>query len=497
VCLALGATRLRLARGVAVEGGLLAVAGAVLAIPIADWLFTLIATFQLPGRIEIERLDLSLDRSAWLMAAGGAVAVTWFSALLAGALGFGADTATALHARGGATARVTRRRTRAVLVSAQVAVTLVLVAGAGLFSRSLMAALSLNERVDTARIATGNVALGPYGYTIPRAAQFFDDLRERLSNAPDIASSSLIVREGSMGTMGQVIVDGVGRRFPSEVYYTAVDETYFATLELPILEGRGFSRDDTPQSPLVVVVSESFGRLIAGGNSPIGHRLDETSGPIGKPWPVAEIVGVVPDVITNVNDPAPLVKYYALAQRRPSQTRTVVVRATDDGPAAAGAVMRAIRDLDPALTPAPLLTLNEQIGRQMNPQRFGIYVLGALGTVALVLTVLGTYVLASSMAVMRRREMTIRASLGATGRHLGGLVLRETAVLVGIGLGVGLLLTWLGANTIRALLYRVEPLDAATLGTVSALILGLALAVSLRPALEAARVDFTKALREE
>jgi ABC-type antimicrobial peptide transport system permease subunit len=93
--------------------------------------------------------------------------------------------------------------------------------------------------------------------------------------------------------------------------------------------------------------------------------------------------------------------------------------------------------------------------------------------------------------------MTIRASLGATTRQLGGLVLRETTMLVGIGLGAGLLLSWLGANTIRALLYRVEPLDGATLTTVSALILGLALVVSLRPAFVASRVDFAKGLREE
>jgi putative ABC transport system permease protein len=281
------------------------------------------------------------------------------------------------------------------------------------------------------------------------------------------------------------------------VYYTAVDETYFSTLGLPVVAGRGFSHDDSPQSPLVVIVSESFAKVIAGGESPIGHRLDETSGPIGEPWPVAEIVGVVPDVITNVNDPAPLVKYYALAQRRSSLTRTIVARGTDDGAAAAGAVMRVIKDMDQTLTPAPLLTLREQLGRQMNPQRFGIYVLGALGGIALLLTVLSTYVLASSMASMRRREMTIRASLGATGPQLGGLVLRETAMLVGIGLAAGLLLTWLGANTIRALLYRVEPLDTVTLATVCALILGMALLVSLRPALAAARVDFTRALREE
>jgi ABC-type antimicrobial peptide transport system permease subunit len=110
---------------------------------------------------------------------------------------------------------------------------------------------------------------------------------------------------------------------------------------------------------------------------------------------------------------------------------------------------------------------------------------------------LGTYVLAESMAVMRMREMGIRAALGASGRQLGGIVLAETARLVGVGLLVGLALAWMGANTIRAFLFKVQPLDPATLGGVAATILLLALAVSLRPAWRAARVDLGAVLKEE
>jgi ABC-type antimicrobial peptide transport system permease subunit len=223
----------------------------------------------------------------------------------------------------------------------------------------------------------------------------------------------------------------------------------------------------------------------------------ETSRRPPDPPAVAEIVGVVPDVISNVNTTAPLVKYYSLAQREPAAYRTVVVRAAGDPSAAVRDTMAAIRELDSQVTAAAMLTLDEQIGRQMNPQRFGIYVLGALGGIALLLTVLGTYVLAASMASMRKREMSIRASLGASRAALGGLILGETARLIGAGLIAGLLAAWLGANTIRALLYRIEPLDAVTLAATCGVILGFGLIVSLRPALDAARVDFTRMLREE
>jgi putative ABC transport system permease protein len=124
-------------------------------------------------------------------------------------------------------------------------------------------------------------------------------------------------------------------------------------------------------------------------------------------------------------------------------------------------------------------------------------VLGGLGAIATLLTLLGAYVLAESMASTRTREMGIRAALGARRAQLGSLIVRETAVLVGSGIAAGLGLAWLGANSIRAFLFRVEPLDTVTLATVSLGILALGLLVSLRPAFDAARVDPAHVLRDE
>jgi ABC-type antimicrobial peptide transport system permease subunit len=156
-----------------------------------------------------------------------------------------------------------------------------------------------------------------------------------------------------------------------------------------------------------------------------------------------------------------------------------------------------LRALDPRVPVEAMSTLDEQIGRQMNPQRFGMVVLGALGGIALLLTVLGTYVIAQSMVARRRRELGIRAALGARSAQLRGLVLRDTARLVGIGLIAGLGLALFGAGLVRSLLYQVQPLDPLVLVAVAALIFGLALLVSLRPALEATRLDLARSLREE
>jgi len=133
----------------------------------------------------------------------------------------------------------------------------------------------------------------------------------------------------------------------------------------------------------------------------------------------------------------------------------------------------------------------------MAPQRFGMHVMGALGLIAALLTVVGAYVMADSMAVLRRREMGMRAAFGARRAQLFACVLERTGRVVGIGLAAGLALSWMGASTIRAFLFRVEPLDPATLTTVGAAILVVTLAVSLKPALRAARVDLSQVLREE
>jgi hypothetical protein len=293
--------------------------------------------------------------------------------------------------------------------------------------------------------------------------------------------------QGGMTSSGQIIIDGEPRKFPSTVSYVAVDDRYFRTMGMPVLRGRDFTPEDTATSPLVVIVSESFGRMLAKGGDPVGHKITETNRRIDQPFAVVDVVGVVPDVVTNVAVLEPLVIYYSFAQKASSTSATLVMRAASDPVAAMGEARSVIRQLDPAVKPASMLTMQERIGQQMGPQRFGATVLGMLGM----------YVLAESMAAGRQREMGIRAALGATRTALGGLVLTQTVRLVGLGLLIGFGLAWIGAGTIRSFLFQVQPFDPTTLVAVSATILGLAVAVSLKPAIAAARMDVARVLRDE
>jgi ABC-type antimicrobial peptide transport system permease subunit len=153
--------------------------------------------------------------------------------------------------------------------------------------------------------------------------------------------------------------------------------------------------------------------------------------------------------------------------------------------------------MDRLITVRPMLTIDERLAEQMGPQRLGAAVMGGLGFVAALLAALGSYVVAETTAVLRRREMGIRAALGARGTQLARMVLLQTGRLVGAGLVLGLGVAWLGTGTIRALLFRTAPLDPLILGGVAGLILLVSLAVSLKPALRTARVDLAGVLREE
>jgi predicted permease len=502
VCMALGATRSRLVCGIAVEAAVLCALGAVLAVPVASWLLSGLRLFQLPGGIDIDLLELSLGPGTWLVTGGAALTATCVIALLASLLGLAGNTSVPLQSRAIAARSPSRRRTRSVLVAGQIAVSVVLATGAGLFMRSLVVALSLNPNLDSAAILTASLPLASNDYTAQSATAFFEELRGRLQQNAFIESVAVTRNEGGRAPGYDVTVDGVGHRLPDFLARIAVDEGYFPTIGLPVIGGRPFSTSDTTGSLPVVIVSESFGRLIADGGDPVGHRISETvfrqteTGPEATEV-VAEIVGVVPDLITDVNTTEPLVIYHPLAQRNPAPAGTLVLRAADDPGVAVRETLATINAIDPQAAPGTMLTLDEQIAQQMGSQQFGVYVLSGLGTIALLLTALGTYVLTASMVVARRREMSIRGALGASALRLGRLVLRDTARVVCIGLAAGLVLTWAGSSMIRALLYGVEPFDPMVLITVSVLVLGLALAVSLRPAFEATRLDLMRSLREE
>ena len=171
---------------------------------------------------------------------------------------------------------------------------------------------------------------------------------------PSIQSVAFSQSSGGMSGGGKLRLDGEPRVMPSFVPFLEVDTHYFSTVGLRILRGRDFSAEDGPNAPPVVIVSESFGRLIAGGGDPLTHTLAESFSRPGQPPAVVRIVGVVPDVVTSVRVLEPLAIYYSLAQKAPTLGRTVTLRARSDAGLAISEAMASIRAIDPQITPAPV-----------------------------------------------------------------------------------------------------------------------------------------------
>jgi ABC-type antimicrobial peptide transport system permease subunit len=287
------------------------------------------------------------------------------------------------------------------------------------------------------------------------------------------------------------------RTFESIVSFDGIDPEYFPTIDLPVVRGRNFTSTDDARATRVAIVSESLGRALAGEGDPYGYRITQPFTFRGEEAEVMEVVGIVPDIITNVGALKPLEIYVPIAQTSASPRQDLFIRPASDLGAASRATLQAIAAIDPDISIEPLRTIDERLGDQLPVQQFGASVLGGLGAIATLLTALGIYVLADSAASARRREVGIRAALGASRWQICSLVLGEIGWLVGIGLALGLALVWLGSDAIRGLLFQIEPLDFATLAGVAAGFIVLALAVSIRPAVAAMRVDLTRILREE
>ena len=491
VQLALGGTRARLATGVMLEGALLSGAGCALAWPIAAFLLGAVRTFELPGQVVISQLELGLDRSALVTATAAAVLSAAAITVLAVIFSLTASIADVRQARAGATG-VTRRGARSVLVVAQVAAAMVLLVGAGLFARSLAAALTLNPTIDADHTVTTSINLFSKYWPEDRSEAYFADVLEQIGRVPSIAAIGSTMNGISMGGGGSLTVDGAPVNLGQRVDYLAIDAGYLPALGLHVTTGRNFTEQDDDRAPAVALVSASLAERLADPQGRVlGRHFAEA-----RAGRTDEIVGIVPDVVTEVRRTKPLLVYQPIAQQPRLPVRTLLIRAPN-AQAAIRDTAAVLRAHDPALVPRPIQTINQSLLTQMAPQRFGVTVLGGLGAIAALLTMLGAYVLAESMSSGRRREMGIRAALGASPRQLGAIVFAETARLVGLGLIVGLGLVWIGAGTVRALLFRTAPLDPATLTAVAAAILVVASAVSMRPALRAARLDLARALRDE
>jgi putative ABC transport system permease protein len=492
---ALGAGRGRIVRQLLVESVLLsAIAGAV-GVLLSLWG---LAAVVAASPVDIPRLhDVRIDRGvlafAALLSAATGIAFGMIPAFQASRLDAGETlkgTTVAADPRGA--------RTRQILVASEVALSLLLLAGAGLLGRTL---LNL-ERVDVGFTAERTLAMEislPDTRYPNEAAQiaFYRRTIDALAAIPGVrsaaAGSTLPLAGNDMGIGFRVEGRPVRDEDHTNAAYHAVSPDYFSTMGIRLVRGRAFSARDDEHAPPVLVVSETLARVYFPGEDPIGKRVTigyHNSGP-------REVVGVVADVQESELSEKARPEMYAPFPQTPWPFFSIVVRTERDPAPFAAALRAAIARLDPEQPPGDVQTLTHYVRQATAQPRFTATLASAFAAIATLLAGLGIYGVLAYGVAQRRREIGIRLALGAQPGDVRRLVMTQAAALGAAGLGAGIAGALLLTRALSSLLFGVTAADPATFGAVSLLLMAVVVAAAYLPARRATRVDPMIALRAD
>ncbi len=390
-----------------------------------------------------------------------------------------------------------RSRLRRVLVVAQVALTFVLLAGAGLLARSFARLLAVDPgfRPETAVAMDVSVTAPENDAGQRRVAQFYRELIDRLGAMPGVTAAGAVTAmpmtdSGGNGTF--LIDEDVAKKGYAD--YRLASEGYFAAMGIPLLRGRRFAGTDTRDSPHVALISQSLAARYWPDQDPIGRTL-QFGNMDGDRHPF-HIIGIVGDVHDRGLDSEVRPTVYALFSQRPQRDLSFVVRAERDPGALVPAMRAELHALDPAL-PAELRTLEQVVSSSLDPRRFSLLLLGAFASVALLLAVTGIYGVTAYSVARRTREIGVRVALGARPRAVVAMVVGQGVAMALVGVAIGLAAALALARLLASALYGVSASDPVTFALVAVAVIGATLLACYVPARRAARIDPMVALRTE
>jgi predicted permease len=496
---ALGASPYRLVRQTLVESLALAVAGGALGALLAHGIVALIVAV---GPADVPRIAEAAVNPAAL---AFALAVSVVVALLFGsapAMQAARSVPAQAIAEGGARGSGGRRstQTRRLLVAFELALSVVLLAGAGLAVRSVAALRQVDTGFDAAPVITASIRLPGIKYdTRAKVLTFLNDLRDRLANTPGIGAAG-VTSASPMGAGGfylgrSMIAEGLGEGPDGEVnvQWNAATPGYFAALGAPLTRGRDFTGFDDSASTPVMIVSESFARAMFPGEDPLGKRA--MSSRDEKVY--REIVGVVGDVrFFGARDSTQNIVWVPYAQEAWGQGM-VTVRATGTAAVAIAGLRRVVGELEPSIALADVATMHETMGRALARDNLVAMLLSLFAALALLLAMVGIVGMLSYAIAQRTREFGIRAAIGAQGRDLVWLVMRETLPIVLGGVVAGVVAGVALSRLVVALFYGIRAGDPLTFGAVALALVLVALIAALLPARRAGQVDPVQVLRGE
>ena len=492
---ALGASRGRLIRQLLSESLLLGAAGGLAGLLLASWLIVLLIRLVPEGVPRTE--EITLD---WIVAAV-TLAVAGFTGILFGVLpavqASRADVTSTIKQSGERTSGA-RARGRAVLVVAEVALTLVLLAGAGLLINSFLRLQRVDSGLRPDHVTVMSLAIPQSRYpTGASQTELYRRLLERLSHRPEVQAAAVGFPGPLRGSnaSGAFLVEGrhsASREDRAFANFGSVSGGFFKVMGIPIIAGRTFTEADRSNAPPVAIVSLALARKYWPGENAVGQRVRfDTS----DPW--MTVVGIAGDVRQlGLHELPPPILYLPYAIFPLPFTNLAVRSAVPEGPVAA--LLRSeIIAVDAQLPPGEIAALREILDRSVEEPRFRTLLLGGFALMALLLAAVGVYGLISYSVTQRTREIGIRIALGAQPRQVVAPVVREGLMLALAGLALGLAGAFGAARALSRFLFGVGPTDPLTFGAVSLLLLLVAVVASYLPSRRAMRIDPIVALRTE
>ena len=492
---AIGAGRARIVRQLLTEGFAIALAGTVLGVLLAAWgLDVLLATA--PRRL-LELGDVRVNRAVLGVAVVLTMATTVLFALLPALRASQVDVASALKDGAHGSAGVHAVRLRSALVAGQVAISLVLLAGAGLMLRSFATLLHVSPGFEAEGAVAAILApAGPAYEDDGARRRYFEEALHAAGAVPGVQSAGGIDRLPATGSRYSLtyFIEGYepapGEPQPSAQIRRAMPG-HFAALKQRVVAGREFTAADDARSPLVALVNEAWVRRYFPGRDVVGRRIRLDSKKNGE-W--RTIVGVVADAREfGLDRPAPPVYYFDALQDPAPDMMSIVAR----GRATPAALRDALSRVDPTQPLENVLPVTEILASSLKARRFPLQLLGAFAVLALVLSALGIYGITAYAVAQRTREIGLRMAIGASPLGVVRMVLGASLRVVLLGLCAGIAGALAGARLIASQLYGVSARDPLTLAAIGGLLAAVAVVASVVPALRAARIDPMAALRTE
>jgi predicted permease len=497
--LALGADRVHIISQLLAESLLLASLGAALGVLVAyASRGLLVALRQFGGAPAV--LDLPLD----VKVLGFTIAVAAGTALLCGLApairATRIDLTTAFQGRarllgGGGRSRLSHR-----LMVVQIALSIVLLVGTGLFVGTLRNLQHVHPGFNSANLVLFRIDAASAGYAPEQFTALHARLEERLQRIPGVRAATFSRVALLTGSRANRRISVAGSPAPSggpmAVNINGLAPNFFGVMEVPILVGRSFDEHDHGTAPRVAIVNQRFARQLFGDQNPIGRRLDFAATPTAAASQTT-IIGIVSDLkYTGLREAVPPTVYLP-APQMVEGTANYYVRAVADPAALGSAIRAAVRQIDRTLPVIDLRTEEEQVRRLTAQEALFARLSGFFGVVTLILACVGLYGLMSHLVLRRTGEIGLRMALGARPARVLRMILGESFALVALGLMLGVATAFAASRLIESMLFGLSTADPLTYGSVVSLVIAVALLASLLPAFRAARVDPMTALRAD